>query len=231
VVVQTSTVQTDPNNPQLQGYLVRPDDDKSYPGIVLIQEWWGIEPHIRELAIRLATSGFVVLVPDLYHGKVATEPDEAQKMLMMTVQNMDRAIHEVTQALEFLRNDPRVQPKKLGLIGFCMGGLLTYKTAERYPHLGAISPWYGGGYDPTPEDVAKVNAPVLAIYGEKDASIPLAQVQKIEKLYKDAGKDIEVRIYPNAGHAFNNPDHGMYVAEAAKDAWARAVAFFKSKLV
>ncbi len=230
IVVQTKTVHTDSNDPQPQGYLVRPDDDKPYPGIVLIQEWWGIEPHIRELAIRLATSGFVVLVPDLYHGKVATEPDEAQKMLMMTVQNMERAIREITLALDFLRNDPGVQPKKLGLMGFCMGGLLTFKTAERYPHLGAISPWYGGGYDPTPEDVAKVTAPVLAIYGEKDTGIPLEQVRKIEKLYKDAGKDIEVRVYPNAGHAFNNPDHGMYVPEAAKDAWARAVRFFRERL-
>ena len=230
MVVQTKTVHLDPNDPEPQGYLVRPDDDKPYPGIVLIQEWWGIEPHIRELAIRLATSGFVVLVPDLYHGKVATEPDEAQKMLMMTVQNMERAVREITLALDFLRNDPGVQPKKLGLMGFCMGGLLTFKTAERYPHLGAISPWYGGGYDPTLEDVAKVTAPVLAIYGEKDTGIPLEQVRKIEKLYKDAGKDIAVRIYPNAGHAFNNPDHGMYVAEAAKDAWARAVAFFKHRL-
>lgn len=230
MIVQAATVHTDPHNALPQGYLVRPDDDRTYPGIVLIQEWWGIEPHIRELAQRLAIAGFVVLVPDLYHGKICSEPDEAQKMLMMTVQNMDTALHEIILALDYLRNDAGVQPKRLGVMGFCMGGLLTYKVAERYPHLGAISPWYGGGYDPTPEDVAKVNVPVLAIYGERDGAIPVSQVRKIEQMYKAAGKDIEVHIYPNAGHAFNNPDHGMYVAEAAKDAWARAVAFFKAKL-
>ncbi|MCS6773393.1 MAG: dienelactone hydrolase family protein [Anaerolineae bacterium] len=231
MVVLTKTVRTDPNAEGPQGYYVRPDDDKAYPGVVLIQEWWGIEPHIRELAIRLATSGFIVLVPDLYHGKVATEPNDAQRMLMMTMENVERAIHEVILALDYLHNDPSVQPKKLGLIGFCMGGYLTYRVAERYPHLGAISPWYGGGYDPTPEDVAKVTAPVLAIYGETDSWIPVEQVHKIESLYKAAGKEATFHIYKGAGHAFNNPDHGMYVPEAAKDAWAKAVAFFKAKLV
>jgi carboxymethylenebutenolidase len=149
---------------------------------------------------------------------------------MMTFKNIEKAISEIILSLDYLRNNAGVQPKKLGLMGFCMGGHLAFRVAERYPHLGALSPWYGGGYDPTAEDATKVNAPVLAIYGETDGGIPVAQVRKIEQLYKDAGKDIEVRIYPNAGHAFNNPDHGMYVADAAKDAWARAVAFFKEKL-
>lgn len=230
MVVQTQTVYTNPHNASPQAYLVRPDDDAVYPGVVLIQEWWGLEPHIRELAQRLASEGFVVLVPDLYHGKIATEPDECQKMMMMTFKNMEKAISEIILSLDYLRNNAGVQPKKIGLMGFCMGGHLAFRAAERYPYLGALSPWYAGGYDPSAADVAKVNAPVLAVYGENDGGIPVAQVRKIEQLYKDAGKDVEVRIYPNAGHAFNNPDHGMGNAEAARDAWARAVAFFKDKL-
>lgn len=230
MIVQTQTLYTDSRNASPQAFLVRPDDDKVYPGIVLIQEWWGVEPHIRELAQRLATEGFVVLVPDLYHGKIATEPDDAKKLVMLTFENIEAAIGEIVLALEYLRKNAGVQPKKLGLMGFCMGGHLTYRVAERYPHLGAASPWYAGNYDPTPEQVAAINAPLLAIYGETDGGIPVAQVQKVEGLFKATGKDAEFHIYPNAGHAFNNPDHGMYVAAAAKDAWARAVAFFKDKL-
>ena len=231
MIVQTQTVFTELHDVAPQGYLVRPDDDRTYPGIVIIQEWWGLEPHIRDVAIKLATNGFVVLVPDLYHDQVATEPNDAQKLAMSLFENMQRAVGEILTALKYLDNNMGVQPKKLGLIGFCMGGHLAYRVAERYPNLGALSPWYAGGYDPAPEDVAKINAPVLAIYGENDGGIPVAQVKKIESLFKVAGKDAEFHIYPNAGHAFNNPDHGMGNAEAAKDAWARAVAFFKERLV
>lgn len=230
MIVFTQTVHTDPTHASPQGYLVRPDDDRTYPGIVLIQEWWGVEPHVRDLAERVAREGFVVLVPDLYGGKVASEPDDAGKLMMATVQNMERAIHEVTLALNYLRNNVGVRPKKLGLMGFCMGGLLAFKTAARYEYLGAVSPWYGGMYDPAPEEVAAVNAPVLAIYGEKDSSIPLDSVRKVERLYAAAGKSAQFIVYPGAGHAFNNPDHGMYVEAAAKDAWAKAMTFFKSKL-
>lgn len=230
MIVQAQTVNTDFHNVSPQGYLVRPDDDAVYPGIVLIQEWWGLEPHIRELAQRLAAQGFVVMVPDLYHGKIANEPNDAQKLAMMTFQNIQSAINEIVLALDYLHKNAGVQPKKLGLMGFCMGGHLSYRVAERYPNLGAVSPWYAGGYDPSPEQVAAINAPVLAIYGETDGGIPVAQVNKIESLFKAAGKEAEFYIYPNAGHAFNNPDHGMYVADAAKDAWASAVAFFKDKL-
>lgn len=230
MIVFTQTVYTDPSHASRQGYLARPDDDRTHPGIVLIQEWWGVEPHVRDVAERIAREGFVVLVPDLYAGRIANEPDDAQKLMMATVQHMDRAIQEIILALNYLRNNVGVRPKKLGLMGFCMGGLLAFKTAARYEHLGALSPWYGGMYDPSPEDVAKVTAPVLAIYGEHDRSIPVPQVRKIEGLYKAAGKDAQFIVYPGAGHAFLNPDHGMYVESAAKDAWAKAMAFFKARL-
>ena len=229
MIVHSQVVLFDQKIDGPQGFFVRPADDKTYPGLVLIQEWWGIEPHIRELANRLATEGFAVMVPDLYHGQIATEPNDAMKLVMLVRENFERALSEVKIATDKLLAMPNVSGK-IGIIGFCMGGTVTYKSVERDSRFAAFSPWYAGGYAPTAEDVANINAPVLAIYGENDGGIPIAQIKQIEKLFSDVGKKGDFRIYPNAGHAFNNPDHGMYAEDAAKDAWARAVAFFKQHL-
>jgi carboxymethylenebutenolidase len=228
-VIRTSHVDLKVNGNNAYAFVAQPDDDAKHPGLVLIQEWWGIEPHIRDLAQRFAAEGFVVAVPDLYHGKVVTEPNEAQKMIMTLTKNMDRAVKEIIGALETVKAMPNVEPKKLGLIGFCVGGLLAYVVASRYADLGAAVAFYGAGYDPTPEDVAKVNAPVLAIYGSHDNSIPMAQIEKISRMYKEAGKDYTLKVY-NAGHAFMNPSHGMGNEQAAADAWKLAVNFLKEHL-
>jgi carboxymethylenebutenolidase len=228
-VLRTANVDLRINGDGAYAYVAEPDDEAKHPGVVLIQEWWGIEPHVCELAQRLAAAGFVVAVPDLYHGKVATEPDEAMKMVMMLRSNVDRAAREIIGALETLKARPNVEPKKLGLIGFCVGGFLAYTVASRYAELGALIPFYGAGYDPTPDEVARVNAPVLAVYGSQDQSVPQAQIQKIERLYKEAGKDITVKIY-QAGHAFLNPAHGAGNEAAAAEAWPLAVNFLREHL-
>ena len=228
-VLRTSNVDLKVNGDNAYAYVAQPDDNAKHPGVVLIQEWWGIEPHIRDLAQRLAAEGFVVAVPDLFHGKIATEPDDAQKMVMMIAGNIDRAAKEIIGALETVRAMPNVEPKKPGLMGFCVGGLMTFVVASRYSGLGAVVPFYPGGYDPKPEDVAKVNAPILAFYGSRDASVPKERVAKIEKVYKDAGKDYTSKVY-DAGHAFLNPDHGMGNEQAAAEAWPIAVNFLKEKL-
>jgi carboxymethylenebutenolidase len=218
------------NGDGARAFVARPDDAALRPGVVLIQEWWGLEPHIMDLAQRLAAEGFVTAVPDLYHGKIATEPDDAQKMVMLLRGNVTRAIGEVEGAIAALVARPDVATKRVGLIGFCVGGFLAYKTAERAGgKLAAVVPFYGAGYNPTPQEVAQVQAPVLAIYGEKDPSVPRAQIDKIRGLFQDAGKAYEVLTYP-AGHAFVNPTHGMGDAAAARAAWARAVAFLKAHL-
>jgi carboxymethylenebutenolidase len=228
-VIRTSNVDLHVNGNGAYAYVAQPDDDQKHPGVVLVQEWWGIEPHIIDLAQKLAADGFVVAVPDLYNSKVATEPNDAMRIMMLVRDNVDLAVNKVIGALETVRNSPTVEPKKVGLIGFCMGGMLTYLAASRYDHLGAAIPFYGGGYDPTPAEVAKVQAPVLAFYGTQDDSIPAEQRQKIAKLYKDAGKDFTLKEY-NAGHAFINPEHGMGNAEAAADAWPRAISFLRDHL-
>jgi len=228
-VIRTSNVDLKVNGDGAYAYVAQPDDNAKHPGVVLIQEWWGIEPHIRDLAHKLAAEGFVVAVPDLFHGKVVTEPDEAQKMVMMIAGNIDKVAREIIGALETVKAMPNVEPKKLGLMGFCVGGMLTLVVASRYPDLGAVVAFYPGGYDPKPEDVAKVNAPVLAFYGRRDQSIPMEQVDKIEKMFKAAGKDYTAKVY-DAGHAFINPAHGMGDERAAAEAWPLAVNFLKEKL-
>ena len=228
-VIRTSNVDLKVNGDGAYAYVAQPDDNAKHPGVVLIQEWWGIEPHIRDLAHKLAAEGFVVAVPDLFHGKVVTEPDEAQKMVMMIAGNIDKAAREIIGALETVKAMPNVEPKKLGLMGFCVGGMLTLVVASRYPDLGAVVAFYPGGYDPKPEDVAKINAPVLAFYGRRDPSIPMEQVDKIEKMFKAAGKDYTAKVY-DAGHAFINPAHGMGNEQAAAEAWPLAVNFLKEKL-
>lgn len=228
-VVRTSRVNLPLNGDGAYAYVAQPDDAAAHPGIVQIQEWWGIEPHVMDLAEKLAEQGFIVAVPDLYHGKIATEPDDAERIMMMVMGNVDRAVKEIIGALDTVKAMPNVQPKKLGLIGFCMGGFLAYTVAARYPDLGALVPFYGAGYDPTPEEVAKVNAPVLAFYGDHDPSVPMEQARKIERMYKEAGKDFAMKVY-NAGHAFINPAHGDYNAQAASEAWPLAIQFLKQHL-
>src|SRR6059058_4718948 len=206
-VVRTRNVDLKVNGDGAYAFIAEPDDNAKHPGVVMIQEWWGIEPHIRQLAQKLAAEGFVVAVPDLYHGKIATEPDEAQKMVMMIRGNVEKAAKEIIGALDTLKAMPNVEPKKLGLMGFCVGGFMAYYVASRYPDLGAVVPFYGAGYNPGPEDVARVNAPVLAFYGSRDQSVSPEQIRKIEDLYKKAGKDFTVKVY-EAGHAFINLSHG-----------------------
>ncbi len=228
-VVRNSKVDLAVNGDNAYAYVYQPDDDAKHPGMVLIQEWWGIEPHVLDLAQNLAAQGFVVAVPDLYHGRVATEPNDAMRMMMMVRENVDKAANEIIGALDSVKAMPNVDPKKLGLLGFCMGGFLAYTVAERYSDLGAIVPFYGGGYQPTEESVAHVAAPVLAIYGTQDESISPADIQHVEQTYKAAGKQITIKTY-DAGHAFLNPTHGMGNKQAAEDAWPLAIGFLEEHL-
>jgi carboxymethylenebutenolidase len=228
-VLRTSKLDLQVKGTEGSAFVIQPDDDAKHPGVVLIQEWWGLEPHILNVAQKLATEGFVVVVPDLYHGKIATDPNEAMPLMMGLRNHLDKVVDEIVTTLEAAKGLQNVQPKKLGLIGFCIGGFLAYTVAARYPDLAATVSFYGGGYDPTPEDVAKVNAPVLAVYGRQDQSIPLAQIEKIERLYKEADKNFTVKLY-DAGHAFVNPTHGMGNEKAAAEAWPIAISFLKEKV-
>jgi carboxymethylenebutenolidase len=231
-VIRTRTVDLAANGEGATAYLAQPDDDSSHPGLVLIQEWWGIEAHVIDLAQKMAVEGFVTLVPDLYHGQVATEPDDAQKSLMMVMGNMERALTEIGGCLEYLKALGEVAPKKLGIIGFCMGGHLVYRAAERFSDIGAAVPFYGVMYDPTPEQLAPVQAPILAMYAEKDSYVPMEQIEKLRQTFAAAGKQYQAKVWPGDHGFVNNthPDLGVYEEASAKPAMAEAVTFLRQNL-
>ena len=211
-----------------QGFLAHPEDGKPHPGVILIQEWWGIEPHIKDLAARLARAGYVVLAPDLYHGKVATEPNEAQKARMAL--DSQQAAGEILDGVEYLIGRGDVAPKRVGVVGFCMGGFLTWLIAEMgRDDVAAVAPFYGAGFQPTPSSIAGIKAPVLAVWGEQDQSIPAAARDQIVNLLRQEGKNVRALVYP-AGHAFMNDQHASYDAQAASEAWSELLAWFKRYL-
>ncbi|NWJ45746.1 MAG: dienelactone hydrolase family protein [Chloroflexi bacterium] len=228
-VIRTYTAYYQMDGGEIPAFIARIDDDQARPGIVLIQEWWGIEPHIKDLAQKLAVEGFVVAVPDLYHGQVATEPDDATKLMMAL--DVERAIYEIQSTINGLKNMQGVEPKKVGIMGFCMGGMLTFKVVERSHDLAVAISFYGVMHEPTYESVANVQAPVMAFFGALDNYTPPEYIQRIYDTYTNAGKDYQQYVYQNAGHAFLNPTHGAGVEEAARDAWPKAVDFLKTNLM
>ncbi len=211
------------------GYLALPEASGLLPGVILIQEWWGLDGHIKAVANRLAGEGFAVLAPDLYHGAVATEPDEARKLVMALDQAA--ALQEILQAGDFLLNlKDQVRGPAVGITGFCMGGGLALQAAAAGDaRVGAVAAWYGKPLDAA--GAAAVTCPVLGFYGGLDTGIPVADVTAMEDALKAAGATVEVHVYPEAGHAFfNDTRAGGYNEAAAKDAWPRLVAWFGEHL-
>jgi carboxymethylenebutenolidase len=226
--IRTESVSFASNGDTASGYLAKPPGDGPFPAVVVIQEWWGLDAHIKDLAERLAWEGFVALAPDLYHGQVATEPDDARKLVMAL--NRPIALREIASALGYLGDLPEVEPKSVGVIGFCMGGGLTLAAAATGDaRIGAVAAFYGG-VQPTPEFVSGIKAPVLAVYGEEDAGIPPEQYNGLEAEMDRQEKTFDMVVYPGAGHAFLNDTRPAYNANAAADAWARAVQWFHTYL-
>lgn len=206
------------------GYLVRPDDEALHPGVVVIQEWWGLVPHIRDVAERFARAGFVALAPDLYHGEAAQEPDEARKLAMGL--NRETAVSEILAAARYLQTDSAVSPKRIGTVGWCMGGGLSLSAAaSSQGEIGAAVCFYGRPL--SPDDTAQLQVPVLGLFGELDGGIPVETVRAFEQELQTHGKTYEIHIYPNAPHAFfNDARPQIYQPQAAQDAWNKTVAWF-----
>jgi len=215
------------NGVKAPGYLAIPKSGHG-PGIVVIQEWWGLVPHIKDVCNRFADEGFVALAPDLYHGKVAKSPDEAGKMMMAL--RIDETEKDLKGAIDFLTAQEATTGDKAGVIGFCMGGALALYAATKNSKVGGCVVFYGGHPKVKP-DLPNLQSPVLGIYAERDGSVTPQLVHELEEQLKKLGKSFEVHIYPGAGHAFfNDARPEVYNAEAATDAWRRTIEFLRKNL-
>ena len=206
------------------GYLSLPDTG-SGPGVIVIQEWWGLVPHIEDVADRFAAEGYVALAPDLYHGQSTTEPDEAQKYMMEL--RMDEAVRDMTGAVGFLRNHETVDPSKIGSVGFCMGGGLTLYLAST-GQIEAAVPFYGVPSF-APDDWGQTACPILGHYAEHDGATDM--LPGLQASLEAAGVEAAFHVYPGTNHAFFNDDRPeIYDEPASKQAWERTLEFFSENL-
>ncbi len=205
-------------------YLARPDDAAGHPGVVVIQEWWGLVPHIKDVAGRFAEAGYVALAPDLYYGESAEEPDEARKLAMAL--DRPRAVAEIVAAAKHLKGLDAVMPKKVGVVGWCMGGGLTLSAAARGAgQFDAAVAFYGMPLDPA--DMARIDIPLLGLYAEHDHGVTPERLDALRAALDASGVPHEIHLYPGTQHAFfNDTRPTIHNAEAAKDAWKRTLAWF-----
>ncbi|MBI4641525.1 MAG: dienelactone hydrolase family protein, partial [Candidatus Tectomicrobia bacterium] len=193
--------------------------------VVVIMEWWGLEPHIKDVTERFAREGYYAMAPDIYHGKVTDNPGEAMNL----VRSLDRdlAVKEIDAAIRYIKTQP-LSSGKVGVIGYCMGGGLALLTAIYSDNVDAVNPYYGA--NPNPIDlVERIQCPILGLYAEHDeANRP--SVPAIEAALRRYGKQFECIVYPDAPHAFFNDTQESYREEASKDAWQRTLAFFHKHL-
>jgi carboxymethylenebutenolidase len=215
------------NGGTARGYLATPESGGG-PGVVVIQEWWGLVPHIRDVADRFAAAGFVALAPDLYHGDVARSPDEAGKLMMAL--NISRTEKDLRGAIQYLLSHEATEGDRVGTVGFCMGGALSLYAASKNERVGACVVFYGIHPKVEP-DLDNLRAPVLGLFAEKDESVPPDAVRELEAKLREHGKRVEVHIYPGTDHAFfNDTRPEVYDPEAAADAWRRTLEFFREHL-
>ena len=212
-----------------QGYLATPSNDAGrHPAVIVIQEWWGVNDWVLEQTKRFADQGYVALAVDLYRGKVATSQDEAHELMRGLPE--DRAMADLKGGFEYLAARKDVDKKRIGVIGWCMGGGYALMLATQEPRLAAGVVNYGHLMT-DPKTISSIKVPLIGNFGAEDRGIPAADVREFEAALKKAGKKADFKIYPGAGHAFMNPNNKTgYVPEAAADAWKRIDSFFAARL-
>ena len=212
----------------VKGILYTPQGKGPFPALVVIHEWWGLNDWVKEQASKLADEGYVALAIDLYRGKVATTPEEAHEIMRGVPE--DRANRDLLAATAYLRSLKNVNPAKVGDIGWCMGGGYALDLAIADPKLKAAVINYGH-LASDQATLKNIHAAILGIFGGQDRGIPVDDVKKFEANLKALGKTVEIKIFPDAGHAFENPNNKQgYRAGDAKQAWELTTAFLAKYL-
>jgi carboxymethylenebutenolidase len=209
------------------GYLAEPAGRG--PAVIVLQEWWGLDEHIRSLCDRLASEGFYALAPDLYRGETTAQPDEAQQKMM--AMSMAQVEQDMCGAADHLASLPGVDGPGVGAVGFCLGGGLAIWAAATCPNIAAAVTYYYVMPHGKP-DFTKIKGPVLGHFGTADEFIPLEDANKLESELKDAGVETTFHYYDGAGHAFFNDTNrlGTYDKAHAETSWERTVSFLRAAL-
>ncbi len=208
--------------------LYSPKGSGPFPALVVVHEWWGLNDWVKDQASKLADQGYETLAIDLYRGKVASDAGEAHELMRGVPE--DRAKRDLAASFDYLKSRKDVDPKRIGVIGWCMGGGYALDMALTQPTLAAAVINYGH-LATDPAELKKIKAPMLGIFGGQDRGIPVDDVHKFEQQLKKLGKKIDVVVYPDAGHAFENPNNKDGYREAdATNAWQTTLKFLNTNL-
>ena len=228
----TDTVEFRSNGHSASGYLARPASG-SGPGVLVMQEWWGLDWGIKRMADRLADAGFVALAPDLYHGKLAGHDEMDKAGELMRSMPPDRAGRDMSGAVDCLSSHPAVASDGIGVVGFCMGGMLSFIIAANRPDkVKAIVPFYGFPQGPMEPDWTKFQAVTRGHMAEHDDFFKPDAARALEAKLRGLGKDVTLTVYPGSGHAFMAPHNALGTLDEtlAAKIWPEVVAFLKSAL-
>jgi carboxymethylenebutenolidase len=225
---KTETVEFKSGSDTVSGFLAIPDGPGPHAAIVVIHEWWGLNDWVKEQAEKIAGLGYVALAVDLYRGKAAADATQAHELMRGLPQ--DRGVKDLQAAVTYLIARKDVKPDRIGSVGWCMGGGFSIQLAVHDPRVRACVVNYGA-LPTDPNDLQQIAAAVLGNFGADDHGITVADVEAFKKAMTNAQRVFEVKIYPGAGHGFENPNNkDGYRPEAAADAWLRTVNFFKGTL-
>jgi carboxymethylenebutenolidase len=220
------------NGSVASGYLVTPPQG-SGPGVLVIQEWWGLDSGIKEMTDRLGAAGFVALAPDLYHGELAQHDEMDKAGRLMQALPPDRAARDMSGAVDYLASLPAVTSKGIAVVGFCMGGMLSFIiAANRGDMVKALVPFYGFPHDEMKPDLSGLTAKVRGHMAENDNYFPPEKARALEAKLRGMGKDVTLTVHPGTGHAFMGPHNalGTLDEKLAARIWPEVLTFLRSTL-